>query len=102
MTSMTREMLYTLLTSRIDLALDRTSENPEYLTVCKQQGKAKSEIDKLFERFSDDEKQTIQRYDEGETHKETFEIRETYLQGLRDGFKILAFMGDLKSEVIQL
>ena len=96
MTSMTREMLLTIMTSRIDKALDRVSENSEYLTVCKKQGKAKPEIDKLFERFSQEEKAFIESYNEGETHKETFEIREAYLQGMRDCFTILSILSDLQ------
>lgn len=100
MTSMTKEMLLALLTSRIDLALDLVSENPEYLTVCKQQGKAKSEIDMLFERFSREEKRLIESYDEGETHKETFEIRAAYLQGMRDCFTVLSVLGDSRGGIL--
>lgn len=99
MTSMTREMLFSIITSRIDMALDRVSENTEYLEVCKRQGKAKNEIDRLFERFDMEEKAVILNYDEGETYKETFEIREVYQQGMRDCFKILAILCDLQGGV---
>lgn len=100
MTSMTKEMLLTLLTSRIDLALDLVSENPEYLTVCKQQGKSQHEVDELFERCSREEKRLIERYNEGETHKETFEIRAAYLQGMRDCYAILGLLSDLRGGIV--
>lgn len=99
MTSMTREMINTLLNSRVEIAFDKVSESTEYLSVCKQQGKAKNTIDKLFERFTEDEKQTIQQYTEGETHKQNFEIKECYLQGLKDCFKLLSFLAGSESEV---
>jgi len=99
MTSMTREMINTLLNSRVEIAFDKVSANTEYLSVCKQQGKAKNEVDKLFERFSEDEKQTIQRYTEGETHKQHFEIKECYLQGIKDCFKLFSFLAGVESEV---
>lgn len=102
MTSMTRDALNNLLTSRIDYAFDRVAEKIEYLTACKQQGKIKDEIDKLFKRFSEDEQTVIQQFEEGKTQKGTFEIQEVYLQGLRDGFKIIAFLGDFQSEVQQV
>lgn len=100
MTSMTKEMLLTLLTSRIDLALDLVSENPEYLTVCKQQGKTKHEVDGLFERFSREEHGIIKNYYEGETHKGTFEIRAAYLQGMRDCYAILGLLSDLRGGIV--
>lgn len=90
MTSGMREMLSSVIASRIDTAVGRAGEDPEYRTVCKRQDAAKNERDRLFERFSAEEKAVLRNYEEDETHKGTLEIRETYLQGLRDCFTLLS------------
>ena len=81
MTSMTREVLLTLISARIDIAFSR------------------KEINRLFERFSEEEKEDIQYYDENKTHKEAFEIREVYMQGMRDCFKLLALLRDTQESI---
>lgn len=61
--------------------------------------KTEEMVEEFYQRFEKNEQITIRRHYEGETHRETFELKEVYLQGLRDCFKLCAFLNGTQSEV---
>ncbi len=98
MTEQTRLAFGTLLTSREETAYNRLKENPQFLEVCAQQAKSEEMVEELYQQFEKTYRIAIRRHYEGEVHKTNFEIKAVYLQGLRDCFKLLAFLSD-QSEV---
>jgi len=99
MTDMTNEALKSLITSREEIAFNQANENLEYIEICKQQEKAEKKINKLYERFNAEELATIHKYYEDGNHKQSLELREMYFQGLKDCFKIIAFLCDFQCDV---
>jgi len=99
MKSLTREALNSLVGAREDIALTRIQENAEYSEVCKQQEQTEEMVEKIYQQLEKTDRIMICRHYEGEVHKTSFEINELYLQGLRDCFKLIAFLSDFQSEV---
>ena len=99
MTNETRQMLRALIASREEFAWNNLKENSEYLEVCKEQDKSEKVVEELYQRFDKEDRITICRHYEGEIHKQNFEIKELYIQGLRDGFQLLTFLSGSHSEV---
>lgn len=92
MTSMTRDALRSLISAREEVAFNRLEQNPDYQEVCKQQEKSEEMVEGLYQRFEKSERIAIRRHYEGEVHKTNYEIKEAYLQGLCDCFRILGFL----------
>lgn len=85
--------------ARIEIALLRLRNNPAYIKRCRQQEKSEEKVDKLLHKLNKRERITIRRHYEGETVKQSFELDETYLQGMRDCVQILSFLNALDTEV---
>ena len=86
MVNPTQEAISDLIDYRINIAIDRADQNPEYLTLCNQQNEVQKEIDA---NFSQDERRLIQELDENETAKNCIINQEVYIEGLRDGFRLI-------------
>lgn len=85
--------------TRIDTALLRLRSNPAYRERCSQQERSWERVDKLLHKLKERERIAISRHYEGETVKQSFELDETYLQGMRDCFQILSFLNVLDTDV---
>ena len=99
MTNTTNEAIKSLITSREEIAFNQANEKIEYIEICKQQEKAEKSINKLYERFNAEELSTIHKYYENENYKQSLELRTIYLQGLKDCFKLVAFLGDFQCDL---
>lgn len=85
--------------ARTELALLRLRNNPAYIERCRQQEKGEEKVDRLLHKLNKRERIAIRRHYEGETIKRSFELDETYLQGMRDCIQILSFLNALDTEV---
>ena len=85
--------------ARTEIALLRLRNNPAYIERCRQQEKSEEKVDKLLHKLNKRGRITIRRHYEGETVKQSFELDETYLQGMRDCIQILSFLNALDTEV---
>ena len=85
--------------ARTELALLRLRNNPAYIERGRQQEKGEEKVDKLLHKLNKRERNAIRRHYEGETIKQSFELDETYLQGMRDCIQILSFLNALDTEV---
>ncbi len=99
MTNEERKMFKTFINMREEIAMNRLKNNFQYLEICAQQEITEKTVDELFQRFEKEERISIYSHYEGETRKNSFEIDEVYLQGLRDSMKFLAFLGVFNMEV---
>lgn len=85
--------------ARIENALTRLRSNPAYMERCHRQEKSEEKIGKLLQKLKKHERITIHRHYEGEMVKQSFELDEVYLQGMRDCMQILSFLNALDTEV---
>ena len=99
MANMTRDALRSLIGSRVDIALERLEEKLEYLKICKKQEESGEIVEEFYQQFEKSDRITIRRHYESEVEKTNLEIKEVYLQGLRDCFKLFAFLGDEEREM---
>ncbi len=84
------------ISSRIDVALERISRNPDYQELQKYQRKSEEEIDKILEKLEEDEQDKIRRHYERQTTVENYELEETYMLGVRDGIRFLMWLDILQ------
>lgn len=99
MTDAERIMVKTFINSRLEIAFQRLKDNPAYVKHCRAQDKSAVVVDELLNALSKDDRITIRRHYEGETEKESFELNETYLQGLKDCIRVLAFLNAFETEL---
>lgn len=89
-----KECWKSFISSRIELALERISrKNPEYIKLCEQQDKSQETVDALLEKLGEKDVMTVRRHYEMETMRQSFEIDEAYMQGVKDGIQFLAGLG---------
>lgn len=93
MTTETRQALGALFDSRDNLVWNRLKENPQYLELCRRQDESEKEVEELLHRFEKHDRITIRRHYEGEAEQESIASKELYVQGLRDCFKLITFLG---------
>lgn len=89
----TKECWKSYITSRVELALERISRNPEYIELCEQQDKSQETVDSLLEKLGGENALTVRRYYEMETMRQSFEIDEAYMQGMMDAIQFLGGLG---------
>lgn len=82
-----QECLESLLTSRIEVILQKISRNPEYIELKLQHETREDEVDKILEKLTREEMLFVRR------HYENYELKETYKQGIRDGIRFLLGLG---------
>ncbi|MDL2258159.1 hypothetical protein LJC42_03240 [Eubacteriales bacterium OttesenSCG-928-K08] len=87
-----KKIVKTLIDSRYTVALERLKENPQYAKVCQQQEVSGEAADTLLHKLEKDERITVRRHFEGETHKTGFELDAVYLQGISDCLRALVFL----------
>lgn len=90
--NMSRACLGDFISSRVEIALERISRNPEYQELKECQEKSEEEVDKLLEKLEENERRTVQRHYEKETTVVNYELEEAYLQGLKDGINFLMWL----------
>ena len=88
-----QECWKSFISSRVDLALERISRDPEYIELCGQQESSQETVDLLLEKLGVENALAIRRHYEMETTRQSYEIDEAYLQGLKDGMQFLAWLG---------
>ena len=85
-----------LITSRIDAALERANRsNSEYIELCQQQEKDEKIVDVLLKKL-DQEESVIRGYYDKEIEKENYELEVAYMQGVKDGIRFLLGLGVLR------
>lgn len=92
-----RESWKNLITSRIDAALERVNRsNSEYIKLCKQQEKDEKIVDMLLKKLEQEEQAVIRQYYDKEIEKENYELEGAYMQGVKDGIRLLLGLGVLR------
>lgn len=81
-----------LISSRVELALVRVSQNPGYQAFCREQEAQEERFQKVLEKLSNEEQEILLRYQEQLTEKERYELDEAYMQGVRDCMHMLTEM----------
>ena len=89
----TKQCWKSFISSRIDLALERISRDPEYMELCKQQDSRQEAVNSLLEKLGEENALTIRRHYEMETKRQSYEIDEAYMQGVKDGIRFLFSLG---------
>jgi len=98
MTEDERNILKTLVNARTEAAILNLEDiNPRYAEVCQQQERSWLTADEILKRLPDEDRRIVLRYYEDEVHKFSFETDAAYLQGVKDGVKVLMFFGVLGS-----
>ena len=99
MTEMTAEAIHLLMDSRKERVLLHLDEDTEYKFLCKQQKESEKIVDELYGRFEKSERQTIRAHYESQIELENCRLDEVYIQGLRDGFELVAFLSGRENGV---
>ena len=93
MTSSEKRMLNGIISERVEIAHNQLKQNIRYQNISEQQKQAGVHADEILNKLEKDENIAVRRYYEYETEKLGIGLNEIYLQGLRDGVKILAVLG---------
>lgn len=80
------------ISSRVDVAMEQISRNPEYREMQDYQRKTEKEIDAILEKLCEEERDAIKRYHERQTALENYELEETYMLGVKDGIRFLSWL----------
>lgn len=80
------------ISSRVDVALERISRNPDYQELKEYQRKSEEEIDVILAKLDEEERDKIIRHYERETTVENYELEETYMLGVKDGIRFLSWL----------
>lgn len=89
-TENTQEYYNCLIEARIKIALlELQNKNSEYKELCSEEDIAKKIIDALIKQMKDYDRFTIHRHLESLAIKTDLELKESYIQGIRDGFKFM-------------
>ena len=85
-----KECWKSFISSRVELALESISRNPEYIELCRQQDKEQEIVDSLLEKLGDENALMIRRHYEMENMRQSYEIDEAYMQGIKDAIRFLS------------
>lgn len=86
-----RDSWKSLITARIDAALERVNrKNPEYIELCQQQEKNKEIVDMPLKKLDAKEQVVIRQYYDKEIEKENYELEGAYMQGGKGWDLVLA------------
>lgn len=88
-----KECWKSFISSRIELALERISRNPEYIELCRQQDKSQETVDLLLEELGEENALAVHRHYEMENMRQSYEIDEAYMQGVKDAIQFLGGLG---------
>lgn len=92
-----RDSWKSLITSRIDAALERVNRsNSEYIELCQKQEKDEKIVDMLLKKMDKEEQAVIRQYYDKEIEKENYELEGAYMQGVKDGIWFLLGSGVLR------
>ena len=92
-----RDSWKNLITSRIDVALERVNrDNSEYIELCQQQEKDERIVDMLLKKLDKEEQDIVRQYYDKEIEKENYELEGAYMQGVKDGIWFLLGLGVLQ------
>jgi hypothetical protein len=84
------------INARVNMAiLKLKNSNARYREVYEKQEDNWQEVDTILQKLESDDRSAVLRHYEEEVHKFGFEFNETYLQGVKDCFGLLAFFGVL-------
>lgn len=84
--------------TRVEAALLFLHNNTAYRERCCQQERSENKVEKILRKLNKHDRTAIHRHYEGETIKESFELDQTYLQGMQDCFKILSLLNAFQTE----
>lgn len=85
-----------LIAERQEIAYKRLQGNIAYQDICYRQGESEKTVEALYhDRFTKEERIAIRRHYEGENEKEFYETNEIYIQGFKDCFRLIIFLGIL-------
>lgn len=80
------------ISSRVDVAMEQVSRNPDYQELKEYQRKSEEEIDEILAKLDEEERDKIIRHYERETTVENYELEETYMLGVKDGIRFLSWL----------
>lgn len=80
------------ISSRVEVAMEQISRNPDYQELQKYQRQNEEEIDKILEKLKKEEQDKIRRHYERQTIVENYELEEAYLLGTKDGIRFLIWL----------
>lgn len=100
MTDTERKTIKSAIDTRLNIAYQHFKNTPEYVERCQQQKESQKTVDAILDKLNKDDRLSVCRHYEGETARESLEIFKYYLQGLRDGIKLLMFLDVFHPEVI--
>lgn len=86
------------ISSRVEVALEQISRNPDYQELKEYQQKSEEEIDKFLEKLEKEERDAVRRHYERETTVVNYELEETYKRGLKDGIRFLLWLDILQAK----
>jgi len=89
MTDIKRKMLW----DRLEIALNRLQDEPQYAAVCEKYNQADRAVAELLQRFAKEERIFIRHHYEDAVYQTNLELEAVYMQGLRDSLKLLSFLG---------
>ena len=94
-------MLREFIGERMALAMDKAKQDPRYIKYHEQQVKSQQLADAILEKMVKEDRLTIRRSNEDEIASIGLEMEEIYIQGLRDGVKLLSILEvvDMKVEL---
>lgn len=100
MTEKEIKSIKSLIVEREEIAYKRLKGNIPYQDICERQDETEKIVEELYhDRFTKEERITIRRHYEGETEKDGMEINEVYIQGFKDCFKLVTYMGLLSDDI---
>lgn len=86
----TKECWKSFISSRVEFALERVSRDPNYIELCEQQDGSQEAVNSLLDKLGEENALVIRRHYEMETKRQSYEIDEAYIQGVRDGIQFLS------------
>lgn len=82
------------MAERQEIAYKRLQGNRAYQDVFYKQDESEKIVEALYhDRFTKEERIAIRRHYEGENEKEFYEMNEVYIQGFKDCFRLIIFLG---------
>lgn len=87
-----------LLTSRIEMSLERAQKDPQYKELCYKWETEEKDIEQILKKLNRKERIVIRRHQEELITKENYELEEVYMQGMKDCIQLLSYLGMFSQE----
>ena len=99
MTEEERKLLRAFIGARENTAITRLRHELRYVEVCRQQEASGEAADALLHKLEKDERIQVRRHFEGDMARINIEMDAVYLQGVRDGVRLVSHLDAPEREV---